>query len=138
MSRIAEYTWNRFLDDCKEQASTFTNFDHLIASLAANVRNISPQDEQLNARFENLRNQPSRPYITDVCIDEQTCKLMLVLLQANCEIGLHNHPHQSGFIFCWHGEVHIEAFDEKTSANDEKSWIHCTALLARCDLHKFA
>ena len=115
MSQTAEYTWNQFIDDCKVQAATFTNFDHLIVTLARNVRKLSPQDKQLNARFKNLCNKPPRPYVTDVCIDEKTCKLMLVLLQPNSEIGLHNHPYQSGFIFCWHGEVHIEAFDEQTS-----------------------
>ena len=38
---------------------------------------------------------------------------MLVLLQKDAHVGLHNHPYQHGFIRCFRGSVVVEAFDEQ-------------------------
>ena len=40
---------------------------------------------------------------------------MLIVLPASAEIGLHNHPEQSGFIYCIQGQARVEAYDEKSA-----------------------
>jgi len=45
-------------------------------------------------------------------IDEEGCRVMLILLQAKIKIGLHNHPKQTGFVYCIDGKVDIQAYDE--------------------------
>ena len=115
MPMVSEYTWNSFLSDCEHAAATFTNFDDLISILSTNVRRVPPQDRHLASRFAHLQKYRHLPYVTDVCIDTDTCKLMLVLLQSETEIGLHNHPNQSGFIYCCQGEIQVDAFDEHSA-----------------------
>ena len=112
MEKIAPYTWLQFLIYCKEQADHFECFEHLINNLQTKLRSIPYSDSFLIKRFQNLQENATGPYDTYVCIDEPSCKLMLILLQADAEIGLHNHPNQSGIIFCHQGSVQIDAFDE--------------------------
>jgi hypothetical protein len=115
MQNKSTITWNQFLQYCKEQATDFECFDQLIQNLQTTIRRLPSAETNLMERFQHLQENATAPYDTDVCIDEPSCKVMLILLQPEAEIGLHNHPKQSGVLFCFKGEVLIEAFDEKTA-----------------------
>ena len=68
--------------------------------------------------FQQMLEAPMRSYRTHMVFDDATCRIMLVLLQHGAEIGLHNHPEQYGFIYCYQGSVFVEAFDECSSTAD--------------------
>ena len=115
MKNITAYKWNQFLQDCKTHSTTFTCFDDLIHNITNQIQKLSFEDTTLNHKFELLQQKAQHSYETDICIDDHTCRVMLIALQPNAVIGLHNHPKQSGLIYCYQGEVEIDAYDE-TSA----------------------
>ena len=89
--------------------------DEIEHDLATLFGRLDCNDKTLRNLLSIMDKECSVDYRTLLPIDETGCRVMLILLQADAKIGLHNHPKQTGFIFCIEGKVIIQAFDEYSS-----------------------
>ena len=80
-------------------------------SLAALAADLDLSDPTLVARFEALERGQAQDYLTDTVVETESGGVMLVSLLAGGGVGLHNHPHQSGFVLCCRGEVAVDTFE---------------------------
>ena len=116
MTTTAVYTWESFVHECNTMAQNIDNFESLINNITNKIQQISFEDADLNTLFEELQKDNTDSYKTYLSLDNSDCRIMLILLQSDTNIGLHNHPNQSGFLYCFQGSVHIEAYDEQSSS----------------------
>lgn len=111
----AVLSWKDFIVECRSLAARKVCSPDLVVDVAALLHRLDPLDRTVMELFQHMLENPVRPYQTYMVFDDATCRIMLVLLQHGAEIGLHNHPEQYGFIYCYQGSVFVEAFDECSS-----------------------
>ncbi|MBM75667.1 MAG: hypothetical protein CMK59_09725 [Proteobacteria bacterium] len=104
-------TWNIFSELCLSLSLKRKPYDSFESELLSLIDSIDPTDTTVKTLFEELEKEPTVAYRTHLLIDEPTCRIMLVLLQKDGTIGLHNHPKQHGLIYCCRGSVFVEGFD---------------------------
>ena len=80
---------------------------------------VDSEDHTVLRLFQSMEARPVADYQTHMLLDEADCRIMLILLQKEGEVGLHNHPNQHGFIYCYRGSVLIEAFEERSATESE-------------------
>ena len=112
-------TWMELAQACKALALQEVVSATLEDQLRALFAQVDPDDLSLFDIFATMESEPIVDYRTHMLLDESDCRLMLVLLQEGREVGLHNHPKQHGFIYCYRGSVLIEAFDEHAATAEE-------------------
>jgi|GEM_PF-3861377 len=104
--------WEQFLDACRDLSKISISSDSIESALADLFSALDCDDTTLHALFSTMDTEPYVDYRTLLPIDEDECRVMLIVLQAGTKIGLHNHPKQTGSIFCIEGNLTIEAYDE--------------------------
>ena len=108
-------TWKVFHEMCMSLSLKRKHFASLESELLKLINSIDPTDTTVQTLFQDLEKEPTKEptvdYRTHLLIDEPTCRIMLVLLQKDGTIGLHNHPKQHGLIYCCRGSVFVEGFD---------------------------
>ena len=111
-------SWADFIGECQSIAVSKLDSPTIVATLASLLNRLDPQDKVVMSLFQHMVEAPIQSYRTHIVFDDATCRIMLVLLQNDAEIGLHNHPKQHGFIYCYQGSVFVEAFDECSATAD--------------------
>lgn len=108
-------SWNAYIDTVEALCRRLTRPDFEPEAHVDDLRRLSEtldlSDPTLVARFRALSRDQRAPYVTDQVVETPTCGIMLVSFRADGEVGLHDHPDQSGFILCCRGHMKVEAYD---------------------------
>ena len=115
MREHSKYPWRQFVCECNTRAQRFDDFEELLDDVRNKLQRISFADPTLNSQFHELQQHATASYETYLSLDNSDCRIMLIALQANAAIDLHNHPKQSGLLYCFQGDVRVEAYDEQSS-----------------------
>ena len=112
-------SWDDLIQICLSMSVEEVLSDRLEKELRNVFSRVDPADDTLNGIFQNMAAEPIVEYRTHMLLENSACNIMLILLQAGGEVGLHNHPRQHGFIYCYRGSVLIEAFEERSATERE-------------------
>ena len=116
---MSDYSWAQFLQASRQQAAQCDEPEELLERLVRGLRRVPLDDEELGARFQQLKDHNTEGYQAEVVLLNESCQVMLIHLQPQAFVGLHNHPKQGGFIYCCRGSVLVEAFDELSATTSE-------------------
>lgn len=105
---------HQLVEECQELSLNLPSSKPLEARLLALTEGLK-DDASLKAIFQDMLLKPNSGYRTQMILEEEDCKIMLVVLLEGAEVPLHNHPNQNGFIYCCQGEVLVDGFDEISS-----------------------
>ena len=104
--------FSEFLKACQRLAHSVTDTVEKRSRLADLSTALDPDDPDLLEGFNLLVEAGFTDYAAEIFFDDDMCRVMLVSISPNGVIGLHNHPHQYGFIFCMQGHVKVDIYDE--------------------------
>ena len=115
----SQISWAELLQVCLSKSKQPLCSQSLESELMALCSHVREDDQSLFKLFTSMDRDRVLPYRTHLLLEEDSCKVMLILLQKGAEVGLHNHPNQHGFIYCLQGPVLVEAFDEHSATQEE-------------------
>ena len=93
MSNNSTLTWKQFAQHCLSLSLSSDPPSSFEQDLVRLIERIEPNDTTIEQLFVAMTEEPITEYRTHLFLDEATCRIMLVLLQKDGQIGLHNHPH---------------------------------------------
>ena len=112
-------SWDDLIQICLSISVEEVRSDRLEKELREVFSRVDPADDTLKNIFQSMEAEPLVEYRTHMLLENSACNIMLILLQSGREVGLHNHPHQHGFIYCYRGSVLIETFEERSATDRE-------------------